>query len=97
MSLSHLLKLATLNVTKAAASTRDGIEAEESSLPHMREDLQRCPRRREYWDLTHKDLGALEEDEDPLAEAMGTDDLISTQAPSKLAAPLASNSFCRGI
>ena len=39
-------------------------------------------RRRAYWDLTHEDLGAPEQDEDPL----DTDDATSTQAPYELAA-----------
>ena len=59
-------------------------------LPHLREDLQRRRRQEENWDLTHEDPGALEQDEDPLAEAKDTEDATRTQVPSELAAPLAS-------
>ena len=42
---SHLLKLATRNVPKAAARTREGVEAAESMLPHVPDDFQRRRRR----------------------------------------------------
>ena len=87
---SHLLTLAKRSVTRAAARTRDGMEALASMLPHLREDLQRRRRQRESWDLAHEDPGALGQDEDPLGEAKDTEDATSTRGPSELAAPFAS-------
>ena len=53
-------------------------------LPHLREDLRRRRRRREFWDLTHEDTGALGRDGDPLAEAMDIEVATSTHAPSEV-------------
>ena len=83
---SHLLTLAKRSVARAAARTRDGMEALASMLPHLREDLQRRRTHKESWDLAHEDPGALGQDEDPLAEAKDTEDATSTWGPSELAA-----------
>ena len=77
-------------MARAAARTRDVMEALASMLPHLREDLQRRRTQKESWDLAHEDPGALGQEEDPLAEAKDTEDATSTRGPSELAAPLAS-------
>ena len=69
---SHLLKLATRSVRKAAARTREGVEAVESMLPHLREDLQRRQNEGDIG-ILHVKTQVLQ-GEGAMAEAVDTED-----------------------